>query len=138
MPTLEDQQKINDQITGKLSRVTAYGRTLQFKTFGSKYVGGRNKMAMAVLFTAGYNSLKVYIEENESDWSIVNDCVFLEKLDSLIDLFNAPDCFWERFWKGLHASFKPLNINFIVNNEIKAINMFEIDNIVIENMGIPI
>ena len=124
----------NDKIiTGKLIIVKAYSMQLSGKTFGPNHPGGRNKMAMALMFDT-YKKMFIQFVNNECDNPLTPDqeLLSIKKLDHIICLFETSDETWDLFWEGKQP-IKPdkLLFNEFGRENIKPINLFELKSITI-------
>lgn len=122
--------KYDDEITGKIKRVQAFQAELN-GVFGPCLPGGKDKMAKAVVFDILIKDLRLFTDICASPLTEQQCIVALEKLDRIIDIYNADERFWKLFWDG-QQPIKPESIHMITDKGEKTfINLFEVKEIAV-------
>lgn len=93
-------EKTDDIIKGKLNRVCEYAKNIQLRTFGKKHPGGKDRMAMAVIFEMKFRHFMSDINGSEGEINDAQSIEVIKKLDFLIDIYNANHLTWKEFWAG--------------------------------------
>ena len=134
----KNKSDTDDIIKGKLSRVCDYAKLIKDKTFGPELEGGKNKMAMAVIFEMSFHALMAVAfnpnQAPEAEYTKEQNAELITRLDFIIDIYNATDATWNEFWEGKQP-IHPERIHLLIGNKIQIINLKNVTKITTGNMG---
>ena len=122
----------------KLKIVFDYARNIQGKKFGIDEDGGKDNMAMAMLFELEFRKFRLFIESAGESLNEYETDKAINKLNILIKLYNNDAEYWDLFWQN-KTDINLEKIPFVADNQeqIKYLNLNEIKSITIPLMVKP-
>ncbi len=117
----------------KIKHVSKLTLAIENKSYGTKYEGGKRKMAMALQFEAQARKLGMMgedIKKNDPSDEVLEK--FEKQMDYLIELHNRPEDFWDIYLVGENP--KKISFSQIGREQLKFINLQDVEEVKISKI----